>query len=281
MAIADPRPTLPDPTPAPPPARRPGAVKSFLIEIGDIGYFAADTVKALPTVPRFFAEVLRQSSILVRGSLLIIAALVMFIGVTQVNFAYFFLKSAGASDYTGLFSGLTTPRAAVPIMFGYIFAAKVGGGLAAEIGAMRISEEIDALEAEAINPMSYLVGTRLVGAILFAPIAAVVALLAGTAGSYLQAIPVLQGLTPGSFLHYHWGVQNLADQLLCIMNLTIQAIVIVLVSCYYGYKASGGPTAVGAAVARSLLVNIVLIHVITAMYILVFYGQDPHLPIGG
>lgn len=269
------------PARATPTVRPPGRIRTFLIEVGDLGAFAVGALRALPTVPRFGAEVLRQASILVKGSLLIIAALVLFIGVTQVNFAYFFLKSAGASDYTGLFSGLTTPRAAVPIMFGYIFAAKVGGGLAAEIGAMRISEEVDALEAEGINPLSYLIGTRLLGAMLFAPIAAIVALLAGTAGSYIQAIPVLDGLTPGSFLHYHWGVQNLTDQFLAILNLTVQAMVIVIVSCYYGYRATGGPTAVGAAVARSLLVNIVLIHVITATSILVFYGQDPNLPIGG
>jgi phospholipid/cholesterol/gamma-HCH transport system permease protein len=205
----------------------------------------------------------------------------MFIGFTQVNYAYFFLKSAGASDYTGLFTGLTTPRAAVLIMFGYVFAAKVGGGLAAEVGSMRISEEIDALEAEAINPMSYLIGTRILGAALFAPMAAVVALLACTLGSYLQAVPALQGLSSDTFLHYHWAVQNLTDQLLCIFNLMLQGMVIVLVSCYYGYKASGGPTAVGAAVARSLLVNIVAIHVLVAAHIMIFYGLTPTLPIGG
>jgi phospholipid/cholesterol/gamma-HCH transport system permease protein len=263
------------------PVRRPGRVRSVLLEAGAMVEFTTSTVRALPGVPRFTAEVFRQAAILVRGSTFVIAAMTLFIGMTQVNFAYFFLRAAGASDFTGLFSGLTTPRAAVPIMFGYVFAAKVGGGLAAEIGAMRISEEIDALEVEGVNPMSYLVGTRLVGALLFTPIAVCVALLAGTAGSYFQAIPVLQGITSGGFLHYHWGVQNLNDQLLSFLNLTTQAVVVVLVSCFYGYRAAGGPASVGSAVARSLLVNIVLVHIIAAFYILVFYGQDPKLPIGG
>ena len=264
-----------------PKGRRKGRIESLLIEVGDLGYFAWDAIRALPYVPQFASEAFRQASILIRGSTLVIGALVLFIGLTQVNFAYFFLRSAGASDYTGLFSGLTTPRAAVPIMFGYIFAAKVGGGLAAEIGAMRISEEIDAVEAEGVNPMTYLVGTRMAGALIFVPIAVIVALLAGTLGSYLQAIPVLQGISPSSFFHYHWGSQNLLDQFLSFLNLGVQAITIVLVSCYYGYRARGGPTGVGAAVARSLLVNIVLVHVITALFILVFYGLDPRLPIGG
>jgi phospholipid/cholesterol/gamma-HCH transport system permease protein len=258
-----------------------GGVRNFLVEVGDLAVFSGQALKALPTAPRFMAETLRQAAILVRGSTLVIGAMTLFIGMTQVNFAYFFLRAAGASDFTGVFSGLSTPRAAVPIMFGYVFAAKVGGGLAAEIGAMRISEEIDALEVEGVNPMSYLIGTRILGALLFVPIAVVVALLAGTVGSYLQAIPVLQGLTTGGFLHYHWGVQNLNDQLLSFVNLTTQAVMVTLVSCYYGYRAAGGPASVGSAVARSLLINIVLVHVIAASYILVFYGQDPKLPIGG
>ncbi|MHB8692213.1 MAG: MlaE family ABC transporter permease [Solirubrobacteraceae bacterium] len=261
--------------------RPPGKLKAFAIEVGDIGYFMVSSVKALPGTTQFVSESLRQTAILIRGSTAIIFALVTYIGITQVNFAYFFLKSAGAEDYTGLFSGLTTARAAVPIMFGYIFAAKVGGGIAAEIGAMRISQEIDALEAEAVNPMSYLVGTRIVGGIIFAPIAAVVALLAGTFGSWLEVGPVLHGIPIGSFWQYHWGAQSLSDQYLSILNLSVQAVVIVTVASYYGYKAKGGPSGVGSAVARSLLVNIVLVHVITAMYILVFYGQNSNLPIGG
>ena len=67
------------------------------------------------------------------------------------------------------------PRAAVPIMFGYVFSAKVGCGLVAEIGAMRINDEIDAFEVEGVNPMSYVVGTRLIGALIFVPIAVTVA----------------------------------------------------------------------------------------------------------
>lgn len=264
-----------------PAPRPPGRLKSVAIEVGDIGYFVGSSIKALPGTSRFLAETLRQTATLIRGSTLIIFALVTYIGITQVNFAYFFLKSAGAEDYTGLFTGLTTARAAVPIMFGYIFAAKVGGGIAAEIGAMRISQEIDALEAEAINPMSYLVGTRIVGGLIFAPIAAVVALLAGTFGSWLEIGPVLHGIPMGSFWQYHWGAQSLSDQYLSILNLTVQAITIVIVASYYGYRAKGGPSGVGRAVARSLLVNIVLVQVITALYILVFYGQNAHLPIGG
>jgi phospholipid/cholesterol/gamma-HCH transport system permease protein len=82
-------------------------------------------------------------------------------------------------------------------------------------------------------------------------------------------------------LHYHWSAQNLTDNLQALLNLGSMAVFIVLVSCFYGYRASGGPAGVGAAVARSLLVNIVMVHVIATFWIFVFFGISAHLPIGG
>jgi phospholipid/cholesterol/gamma-HCH transport system permease protein len=266
---------------APIKARKPGRVQNALIETGDMATFFGRAVAGLPRVPRYLSETLRQAAILTRGSTVIIFAMVTFIGMAAVTFAYFFLRSAGASDYTGLFSGIVMPRAAVPIMFGYVFSAKVGCGLVAEIGVMRINEEIDAYEVEGVNPMSYVVGTRLIGALIFIPIAVTVALLGGDIGSLVQAVPVLHATSPGGFLHYHWSAQNLTDNLQAYLNMGVMAVFIVLTSCFYGYRASGGPSGVGSAVARSLLVNIVMVHVIATFFVFVFFGLSANLPIGG
>jgi phospholipid/cholesterol/gamma-HCH transport system permease protein len=266
---------------SPAPRREPGTFQAAAIEIGEMAGFFGRAVAGLTRVPRYASEVLRQAAILVRGSTLIIFAMVTFIGMAAVTFAYFFLRSAGASDYTGLFSGIVTPRATVPIMFGYVFSAKVGCGLVAELGAMRINEEIDAYEVEGVNPMSYVVGTRLVGAVIFIPIAVTVALLGGDIGSLFQAVPVLHATSPGGFLHYHWSAQNLTDNLQAYLSCGSMAVFIVLVSCFYGYRAKGGPAGVGSAVARSLLVNIVMVHVIATFFVFVFFGLNPDLPIGG
>ena len=273
--------TAPPPAPVAKPPRKPGPIQSALIEAGEITTFAGRSIAALPRVPRYTSEVLRQASILVRGSTLIIFAMVTFIGMAAVTFAYFFLRSAGASDYTGLFTGIVMPRAAVPIMFGYVFSAKVGCGLVAEIGAMKINEEIDAFEVEGVNPMSYVVGTRLIGTLIFVPIAVTAGLLGGDIGSLFQAVPVLHATSVGGFLHYHWSAQNLTDNLQAYLNMGSMAMFIVLVSCFYGYRASGGPAGVGAACARSLLVNIVMVHVIATFWVFIFFGLNPHLPIGG
>jgi phospholipid/cholesterol/gamma-HCH transport system permease protein len=268
--------------PAPQPApRTPGALEGGLIEAGELMTFVGRTVAGLDRVPRYTSEVLRQAAILVRGSTLIVLAMCTFIGMTAVVFAYFFLKSTGASDYTGLFTGIVMPRAAVPIMFGYVFSAKVGCGLVAEVGAMRINQELDAFEVEGVNPMSYVVGTRVVGTLIFIPIAVTVALFGGGLGSMFEALPVLHVTSPGGFLHYAWSSQNLTDNLQAFLNCGSMALFIVVTSCFYGYRASGGPGGVGAACARSLLVNIVMVHVIATFWIFIFFGINPNLPIGG
>jgi phospholipid/cholesterol/gamma-HCH transport system permease protein len=260
---------------------RVGALHAALIEIGELATFVARSLAGLHRVPRYTSEVLRQTAILVRGSTAIIAVMNTFVGMAAVTFAYFFLRSAGAADYTGLFSGIFMPRVAVPVMFGYVFSAKVGCGLAAEIGAMQINEEIDAYEVEGVNALSYIVGTRVIAAILFTPIAVTVALLAGDLGSLFQAVPVLHATSPGAFLHYHWAAQDLTDNLQAYLSMGTMAVVIVFVSCFYGYRAAGGPAGVGAVVARSLLVNIVMVHVIVTFYLFVFFGLSASLPIGG
>ena len=263
------------------PPRERGALRSALLEVGEMAEFAGQTVIGLRRVPRYLSEVLRQAAILVRGSTVIIFAMVTFIGMAAVTFAYFFLRSAGASDYTGLFAGIVMPRAAVPIMFGYVFSAKVGCGLVAEIGAMRINDEIDAFEVEGVNPMSYVVGTRLIGALIFVPIAVTVGLLGGYAGTLFQAVPVLHATSAAGFNHFNWAGENLTDNLQAYLNMGTMAMFIVLVSCFYGYRAAGGPAGVGAACARSLLVNIIMVHVIATFWVFIFFGINPNLPIGG
>jgi phospholipid/cholesterol/gamma-HCH transport system permease protein len=259
----------------------PSPIRAGLRETGDLAGFTAGAVRALPGVPRFASEALRQAAVLVRGSTLFIFVMTAFIGFAQTTFAFFFLRSAGASDFIAFFTGITTPRAAAPIMFGYVFAAKVGCGMVAEIGAARINEEIDALESEAVDPMRYIVGTRLVGALLFIPIAVGVALLAVTVGSYVDGVLVLQALPSETFLANHWAAQTLSDQLIALLSLGTMGIAIVIVACFFGYRASGGPAEVGRAVARSIVVNLVLVHVIASFYLGLFYGQDLKLPIGG
>jgi len=260
---------------------RGGRVREVLEEAGDLGAFSASAIGALRGVPANMSEVLRQSGKLVRGSTMIIAFLGFLIGFSVIEFGYYFLRSVSATDYLGLVSGVISPRGTTPLMFAYVFAAKVGCGIVAELGAMRVNQETDAYESEGVDPMRYLVATRLAAAWLYIPLAAVVSLVANTAGAWFAGIVVLDGLTSSAFFRYHWGVQTLSDQFLSMACIFTVATAIVLVSCFYGLRTRGGPAAVGQASARSLVVNLGLIHIIVPAYLALAYGSDPHLPIGG
>ena len=146
---------------------------------------------------------------------------------------------------------------------------------------MRISEEIDALESEGVNPLRFVVGTRVIAALMFVPIACSVCMISFLLGAWFNAIPVLSALPEEAFFRTNWAMQSVPTIVFGFLLMVIVAIVIVIVSTYYGYTASGGPAGVGKAVARTLLVNLVLIHIITGVAVLGVYGTDLDLPIGG
>lgn len=268
-------------TPPVPRHSEPGALRRFLNDTGQLIDFAGGVARGLPAVGRYPSEIFRQAAVLVRRTTVFLIAMALFAGFAFATVGYFFLRAAGAGDLVGALTAIGAPRGVAPVMFGYVFASKVGCGLAAEIGSMRIAAEIDAFEAEGVDPMRYVVGTRVAGALLFAPIAAGVCLLAVTVGMYLDSVVVLQALPGATFLHDHWHGQSIQDQLFCLIDMSVLGMIIVLVASFYGYRASGGPPGVGAAVARSLVVNIVLVHVVVAFFLTLFYGADPRLPFGG
>jgi phospholipid/cholesterol/gamma-HCH transport system permease protein len=272
-------------TPAPgaaPLERAPAAEGTgFLREMGDLVVFAGQAIAALPGSLRYASEGLRQAALMLRGTILLMFVMEIFLGFTTTNFAFFFLRSIGASDYMGVVWGYAGPRQIAPSMFAYVFAARVCCGMAAELGAMRIQQEIDALESTGVDPMRYLVGTRLLGVLIFVPVGAMVALIGCLIGIYLNTVVVLHGIAPNVLMDVGWSVQRLADEAISTLTMGAIAIATAITACYYGLRTRGGPAAVGSSVARSLYINLVLLHVIGVFFAVFFYGTDLHLPIGG
>jgi phospholipid/cholesterol/gamma-HCH transport system permease protein len=165
-------------------------------------------------------------------------------------------------------------------MWGWILSAKVGCGLVAELGSMRISEEIDALEVMGIPPKPYLVGTRILAAWLAMPFLYLVGLALSHVGSYLVIIYMLKTVSEGGFFQVFWAFQSPADLLFSMLWMLILGTLIVLVSCYFGYTARGGPVGVGQNTARSMVVNMVLVSVIGMFCQQLFWGGFPNAPIG-
>jgi phospholipid/cholesterol/gamma-HCH transport system permease protein len=262
-------------------ATAPSSLRVQTEELGELAGFSLGSLRQLPGAIKYLSEVLRQLAILVRGSTLFIAVVTLFIGFSATSYGYYFLKAAGAADYIGLVPGVSTPRVTAALLFGYGFAAKVACGFTAEIGAMKISEELDAYEVEGTSVMRYVVGTRLAAALLYVPIITPIALVAATLGSLINSVFVLNAVPQVTFFQYNWANQSLGDQFFALATILILALVMTLVACFYGLRARGGPADVGRVVSRSLVVNLVAIHVILGLADFAIYGTNLKLPIGG
>jgi phospholipid/cholesterol/gamma-HCH transport system permease protein len=267
-----------DPDPIAPP-RKSGVLRNTLRETGALTTFGAQSITALPGSFRYFSEALRHCAMMCSGTLLLILAMSAFNGASVSNFAYFLLRNIGAGDFFGLITGYVIPRQIATTMFGYVFAAKICCGITAELGAMKIQQEVDALESTGVDPRRYLVGTRLLAVVMFIPIVTVVCLVGCTIGAYLIVVPFSHGLTTNQFLTLHWDAQTVRDLIFPLVTIATIAITTTIVACYYGLRTKGGPAEVGDSVARSLVVNLVLLHIIAAGFAVLVYSTNQNLPI--
>jgi phospholipid/cholesterol/gamma-HCH transport system permease protein len=258
--------------------------REWLAGTGELGGFMGEVLRDVWSmrVFKFFGEALRQSGILIVGSTGVIWGLAFINGLGPCGIeAAYITEAAGAPGYSGVFSAWCNLREAVPLVFGYMMAAKVGTGIVAELGAMRISEEIDALEVMGVNSMTFLCATRLLAAWLVLPFVYVSAIGVAYLGSYIAIVQQVGYISSGGYLLIFWQFQNPGDYLFSVIKGMTMATAIVLVGCYYGYNASGGPVGVGQATAKSMALNLVLVNVIDALGTQVFWGGNPRAPIGG
>jgi phospholipid/cholesterol/gamma-HCH transport system permease protein len=257
--------------------------RDWVASFGDIAKFCLRVIGEVfrGRVFRFFGEALRQAGILIVGSSIVIWSLCFIIGLQCGIEGAYLQRSVGAPAYAGVFSAWCDLRELVPYAFGYMMAAKVGTGLVAEIGAMRITDEIDALEVMGISSMTFLCATRLLAAAMVLPLLYVGGVGAGFFASYLAVVQQIGEVSSGGYFLIFWMFQNPPDLLYSLIKGMLMALMIVLVGCYYGYTASGGPVGVGTATAKSMVFNTVGVHLIGMVSTQVFWGFNPNAPIGG
>ncbi len=257
--------------------------RDWIASFGEIAKFCGRVIALVWSgrVFVFFGEALRQAGILILGSTLVIWGLAFILGLQCGIEGAYFSRSVGAPANAGVFSAWCDLREIIPYAFGYMMAAKVGTGLVAEIGAMRISDEIDALEVMGISSMTFLCATRLLAAWMVLPFVYIAAIGAGFLASYIAVVQQIGEVSSGGFFLIFWMFQNPPDLLYSLIKGMAMATLIVLVGAYYGYTASGGPVGVGTATAKSMVMNVVGVHVVGMLGTQVFWGANPRAPIGG
>jgi phospholipid/cholesterol/gamma-HCH transport system permease protein len=255
-------------------------LKNVLGSIGEVARFSGSVIRSLPDVRKYSTEVLHQCGILILSSGLIIWIMEGVIGSECGLEGMYTLKQIGAPLYSGQFNAQCGIREMAPYMWGYIFSAKVGCGLVAEIGSMRIADEIDAMEVMGIDSRSYLVGTRILAVWLAMPFLYTVGLGVMFTTEYLMTVVNLGGISSGGYLYIFWLYQNPADFVFGLAKVMAMGTVIAFVGCYYGYTASGGPVGVGRNTAKSMMLNMVLVHIVGALGTQLFWGMSPNAPSG-
>ena len=213
--------------------------------LGDIARFCGRTMGIVYSgrVIKFFGESLRQAGILILGSTIVIWGLVFILGLSCGIEGAYFNRSVGAPAYAGVFAAWCDLREVTPYAFGYMLSAKVGTGIVAELGAMRISDEIDALEVMGVNPMIFLCGTRLLAAWMVFPFMYLAAIGVGYFASYLAVVEQIGEVSAGGYFLIFWMFQNPPDLIFSVIKAMSMATVIVhgrLLLRLHGVGRTGG-----------------------------------------
>jgi len=221
-----------------------GTSKEWLGVVGDLAKFAGRDFGEVfgGKVFKYTGEVLRQCGVLVLGSALTIWTLMFILGLTCGIEGAYFNRSTGTIPYTGVFAAWCDLREVMPYGFGYMMSAKVGTGLVAEIGAMQIADEVDALEVMGISSMTFLVATRLIAGMLTLPFMYLAGIGVGFFASYIAVVHQIAEISAGPFFMVFWIFQNPPDVIYSVAKAFVMGIAIVIVAT---------STATRPAVARS------------------------------
>lgn len=264
-------------------ARLSSIPRAALTETGRQAAFYAKSYAAIPkAIHRYRGEFWIQLGAVLfgAGNLARIGGTATIMSVTLVAAAteatqllYKTLEMVGLQEYTGFLAGFSDIRIVLPIITSVTLVATVGAGFTAEIGARRISEEIDALEVMAIHPIPYLVSTRIIaGTIASVPLFAL-SMIAMFTTSKIRTV-YFEGLPAGTYDHYFSVFLLPADIAVAGLETLISVLVLMSIHTYYGFHASGGPAGVGQAVGRSVRLSLIVVLFLVLVSSVLLYGDS-------
>jgi phospholipid/cholesterol/gamma-HCH transport system permease protein len=220
-------------------------------------------------------------ALIVGGGMVFVIFSMSFFTGTEVGLQGFKgLEQIGVQSFTGLIGSFANTREVTPIIAGVAFAAQVGAGFTAELGAMRISDEIDALEVMSVPSFVYLVCTRVVAALICIIPLYLISLFASFFATRIVTTQFF-GLSPGVYDHYFRLYLPPIDVFYSLAKACIFAVVVSLIHCYYGYYATGGPAGVGVAVGRAIRLSIVSVVVLNLVLSIIFWGGGNTVRVAG
>ncbi|MEC3955359.1 ABC transporter permease [Nocardia sp. CDC153] len=261
-----------------------------LDSVGKHAVFYAQSIGSVPKALvhyrtetiRLIAEISMGTGALavIGGTVVIVGFLTLAAGGTIAVQGYSSLGNIGVEALTGFFAAFINVRIAAPVISGIGLAATLGAGTTAQLGAMRVSEEIDALEVMAIRPIPFLVGTRmLAGIIAIIPLYSLAVIASFVASRF--ATVVIYGQSAGVYDHYFDTFLIPSDILWSFAQAIFMAMAVMLIHTYYGYNAAGGPVGVGVAVGNAVRASLIAVVMVTLLMSLAIYGTSGNFHLSG
>jgi phospholipid/cholesterol/gamma-HCH transport system permease protein len=259
-------------------------------DFGEQALFYGKTVRYVPqALTQYRKETIRNVAemtlgagalVMIGGTVGVAAFLTLASGGVIAVQGYSSLGNIGIEALTGFLSAFLNVRVVAPVIAGIALAATIGAGATAQLGAMRVSEEIDAVECMAVQSVSYLVSTRLIaGLIAIIPLYSLSVLAAFFAARFTTVY--INGQSKGLYDHYFNTFLIPSDLLWSFLQAIVMAIAVMLVHTYYGYNASGGPVGVGIAVGQAVRTSLIVVVVITLFISLAVYGASGNFNLSG
>lgn len=227
--------------------------------LGEVALLFADTVRAMFSERLRLRQLVEQMDEVGVRSLLIVLLTVSSAGIVLSLYTAKELATRGAGHFVGWLLAYTIVRELGPMVTAIVVAARIGAAFAAELGTMKVTEQIDALRSLAVDPIAYLVVPRMLACIIMMPVLTMLADVAGTLSGMLIASPV--GVHPNIFLDSIRSYLTVTDLLVGLIKSVPFGVLIAIVSCHQGLEATGGAMGVGRATTDAVVLSLIFVYV--------------------
>ena len=233
-------------------------MRRFVESVGNHIILCARALSWLPRRPIRAGNYVDAAEYIGYGSLPIIILVGAFTGMVMSLQSVTAFRVFGLEEFAGGTTGKGLAVELAPVLTALMLCGRAGAGIATEIGTMRISEQIDALESMAVNPVQFLILPRLVAGLLVAPILSLTFFIVGMGGAYLVAV-IDMGVDHGQFVANIIDIVELTDVIQGLLKAAVFGFVVALIGCYQGYNATGGGRGVGMGTTRAVVIGSVSI----------------------
>lgn len=243
----------------------------FLIRyVGGVSLLFGEAIRWVFSPPLKRRAIIEQMSKIGVASLPIVTLTAVFTGIVLALHGSYQMQKIGAEMYISGLVALSMIRELGPVLTALVVAGRVGSAIAAELGTMKVTEQIDALETLATNPVKYLVVPRLLAALFMLPLLTIYADITGMLGGYLVGVLKL-GISPSMYIKMTWDVLDLKDIFAGLSKPFFFAIIISIIGCYEGFAATQGAEGVGRATTSSVVTSFILIIAFNCLFTALFY----------